>query len=616
MRTIGPDPERGHPEPLAIDAIVARHGDDGTRLLPMLHEVQDLFGWLPPQALQRVAARIGWPLARVQATASFYALLYTRPVGAYRVLFSDNITDRMLGSGALMQALCRALWVEPGRVADDALASVDTTACTGMCDQGPAALVNGRALTRLTPERVERMAALIRQRVPLADWPRAWFEVADNIRRRDALLERRTEPGAALRAALDRGAPALLAEIDRAGLRGRGGAGFPTATKWRGCRDAPAGERWVVCNADEGEPGTFKDRVLLSTEFDRVVDGMAVAALAIGARRGLLYLRAEYRHLLDALHERLAWRRAQRLLGDDILGRGFDFDLDIRLGAGAYVCGEESALLESLEGRPGKPRIRPPFPVSHGYLGQPTAVDNVETLALAAQIALDGADAFRARGTATSPGTKLLSISGDVARPGVYEYPFGVSVRQLLSDSGASDVQAVVAAGAAGHCLAPAEFDRRIAFDDVATGGSIMVFDRSRDLFELARNVAHFFADESCGLCTPCRVGTAVNSRLLDKLARHRGSPDDLAELQRAHGWMHGSCHCGLGNSATLLLEDLRLKFPQVFTRRLHSGAYEPAFDLDAALAQARRMTARDDPGAHLGAGVVDADEPGWRSSR
>ena len=355
-----------------------------------------------------------------------------------------------------------------------------------------------------------------------------------------------------------------------------------------------------MCNADEGEPGTFKDRVLLSAEFDRVVDGMAVAALAIGAREGLLYLRAEYRHLLEPLRARLAQRRTQGLLGADILGRGFVFDIEIRLGAGAYVCGEESALLESLEGRPGKPRIRPPFPVSHGYLGQPTVVDNVETLALAAQIALDGADAFRARGTASSPGTKLLSISGDVAHPGVYEYPFGVSVRELLDDCGAREVQAVVAAGAAGRCLAPDEFERRIAFDDVATGGSIMVFDRDRDLFELARNVAHFFAHESCGLCTPCRVGTAVNARLLDKLARQRGSPYDLDEMQRTHDWMQGSCHCGLGNSATPLLDDLRRKFPHSFARRLHTSAFEPAFDLDAALAPARRMTGRDDPGAHL----------------
>ena len=583
-----------------MDAIVARHGADATRLLPMLHDVQDRLGWLPPPALQRLAAGIARPLAQVVATATFYSLLHTRPAGAYRVRFSDNITDRMLGSGALLRALCRALWVEPGHVSDDGLVSIDTTSCTGMGDQGPAALVNGRALTRLDAARIDQMAALIRRRVPLAEWPADWFAVSDNIRRRDALLARRPAPGAVLRAALERGAQAVLDEIERAGLRGRGGAGYPTALKWRGCRDAPGRTHYVVCNADEGEPGTFKDRVLLSAEFDRVVDGMAVAALAIGAREGLLYLRAEYRHLLEPLRACLAQRRTQGLLGADILGRGFDFDIEIRLGAGAYVCGEESALLESLEGRPGKPRIRPPFPVSHGYLGQPTVVDNVETLALAAQIALDGADAFRARGTASSPGTKLLSISGDVAHPGVYEYPFGVSVRELLDDCGAREVQAVVAAGAAGRCLAPDEFERRIAFDDVATGGSIMVFDRDRDLFELARNVAHFFAHESCGLCTPCRVGTAVNARLLDKLARRRGSPYDLDEMQRMHGWMQGSCHCGLGNSATLLLDDLRRTFPHSFARRLHSSAFEPAFDLDAALAPARRMTGRDDPGAHL----------------
>ncbi len=600
MHSDGPNPESPTSAEAASDAAAERHGCNPMRLLDMLHDVQDLLGWLPPAALRRVAERIGQPFAQVHATATFYSLLHTTPPGRYRVLFSDNITDRMLGSAELLQALCRALWVEPGHVSEDGLVSVATTSCTGMCDQGPAALVNGRALTRLTPQRVARLAELIRRRVPLDAWPAHWFVVADHVRRRDWLLERRPEPGAALAAALAQGADSVLDAIDRAGLRGRGGAGFPTALKWRGCRDAPGRERFVVCNADEGEPGTFKDRVLLASEFDRVIDGMAIAALVVGARRGVLYLRAEYRHLLDGLHARLEQRRARRLLGADLIGPGVDFDIEIHVGAGAYVCGEESALLESLEGRPGRPRIRPPLPVHHGYLGQPTVVDNVETLALAAQIVLDGADAFRTRGTASSPGTKLLSISGDVELPGVYEYPFGVSVRELLADCGARQPQAVVAAGAAGRCLAADAFDRRIAFDDVATGGSIMVFGADRDLFELAHNVAHFFADESCGLCTPCRVGTAVNARVLDKLAAHRGSADDLDTLQQLHALMHGSCHCGLGNSASVLLDDLRRSFPQVFGRRL-GATHAPAFDLDAALAQARRMTGRDDPGAHLG---------------
>ncbi|MDA0236247.1 MAG: SLBB domain-containing protein, partial [Proteobacteria bacterium] len=216
-------------------------------------------------------------------------------------------------------------------------------------------------------------------------------------------------------------------------------------------------------------------------------------------------------------------------------------------------------------------------------------------------IAVRGGDWFHAIGTPASTGTKLLSVSGDVERPGIYEFPFGVTVAEVLEAAGAHDTQAVTSAGAAGHCLAADEFGRRIAFEDVATGGSIMVFDRSRDMFEVAHNFAHFFAHESCGFCTPCRVGTAVNARLLDKLAADHGSPYDLDEIAKMHRLMQGASHCGLGNTATIAIDDMLAKFRPAFERRLHSPDYEPAFDLDAALSQARRMTGRDDPGAHLG---------------
>jgi [NiFe] hydrogenase diaphorase moiety large subunit len=584
-----------------IETILIRHGRDASRLVQILRELQDALGWLAPGTLTAVARGLGCPRALVESTAGFYSFFHTRPLGAYRILFSDNITDRMLGSVELMRELCRLLWLEPGHVSEDGLVSVDTTSCIGMCDQGPALLANYRTVTRLTPARIQQLAELMRARVPVADWPPEWFVVEDKVRRRDALLDHGTAPGAALAAALARGPQGVLAEIERSGLRGRGGAGFATALKWRACRDAPGPERYIVCNADEGEPGTFKDRVLLASHFDLVLDGMCVAALAVGAQRGLIYLRGEYRYLLERLQGRLEQRRASGLLGRNILGRGLDFEVEIHLGAGAYVCGEESALIESLEGKPGKPRIRPPFPVTQGYLGRPTCVNNVETLALAALVALRGGDWLRARGTPASPGTKLLSVSGDVDRPGIYEYPFGVTLAQVLADSGAREPLAVTSAGAAGNCLAADEFGRRIAFEDVATGGSFMVFDRGRDLFELARNVAQFFAHESCGFCTPCRVGTAVNARLLDKLAACRGSPYDLQEMDRMHRLMQGASHCGLGNTASLLLSDLRHKFPRHFERRLHAREYEPAFDLDAALSQARRMTGRDDPGAHLG---------------
>ena len=584
-----------------LTAIVARHGGARHRLLQILHDVQDEWGWVPPEAVSCIAQTLGCPRVEVESTAGFYSLLYTRPVGQYRILFSNNITDRMAGAPALMQRLCERLWLEPGKLSADGLASVDVTSCTGLCDQGPALLVNGRAMPRLTPARIDAMAALMQARVPVADWPDDWFEVRSPIFRRDLLLSHVWQPGQVLQAARARGPQGVLQVIERSGLRGRGGAGFSTGVKWRASAEAPGAARVIVCNADEGEPGTFKDRVLLTTAFDLVVDGLCVAALAVGAQQGFIYLRAEYRYLLPQLRAWLAERRAQGQLGADCLGPGHHFDIDIHLGAGAYICGEESALIESLEGKPGKPRIRPPFPVTHGYLGRPTVVNNVETLAMAALVALQGPEWFRARGTATSSGTKVLSVSGDVAHPGIYEFPFGTPLVDVLEAAGASDVQAVTTAGAAGPCLQADELHRCLAFDDVATGGSIMVFNRSRDLFDLAHNVAGFFAHESCGFCTPCRVGTAVNARLLDKLAAHRGSPVDLEEMDRMHRLMQGASHCGLGNTATLLLQDLVHKFRPAFERRLASTDYEPAFDLDAALSDARRMTGRDDAEAHLG---------------
>ena len=584
-----------------LQAIIERYGRDRHSLVQILREAQDLEGWLPPALLTDVAKALGLPRAQVEGVAGFYSFFYTRPAGRFRILWSDNITDRMLGAPALMDQMCRSLWVEPGRTSEDGLVSVDATSCTGMCDQGPAILVNGWAVTRMTPARVEQIVALVRERVPLERWPGEFFLVADHIRREDLLLGDQPEHGSALRAALERGAQATIDEVKRAGLRGRGGAGFPAAQKWQSCRDAPGDERYVVCNADEGEPGTFKDRVLLSAYADLVFEGMTVAGHAIGARRGLLYLRGEYRYLLAHLQSVLERRRTHGFLGPSVQGvGGFDFDIDIHLGAGAYVCGEESALIESLEGKRGTPRIRPPFPVTHGYLGRPTVVNNVETLAAAALVALRGGEWYAGIGTRKSTGTKVLSVSGDCARPGIYEYPFGVTVREVLEACGAQHAQAVQISGPSGVCLDPGEFGRRIAFEDVPTAGAFMVFDRGRDMFEVARNFAHFFAHESCGFCTPCRVGTSALARMMDKIADGHGSPYELNEIFKLNRVLQSSSHCGLGHTACNPLFDTLNKFRPAYERRLRSLDFEPAFDLDASLSRARQMTGRDDPGAHL----------------
>lgn len=572
---------------------------DPHRLLQLMIALQAQHQWLSPETLAGLARDTELPLHRVRATASFYSFLNTQTPIDYRVLFSDNITDRMLGSEAMLRRLCHTLWVEPGKVSEDGLVRVGTTSCTGLCDQGPAVLVNGRAIPSIDEIRIDAMAGLIRDRIPVEQWPSHWFEISCNIRRADRLLSPVVNPGSILHALAQRSPDDLISAIEASGLRGRGGAGYPTGAKWKACR-AASGNAVVVCNADEGEPGTFKDRVLLASVAERVIDGMCVAARAVGARHGFIYLRGEYEFLAQSLRQMLKHRRLNGLLGDRLPWLDHGFDIELHLGAGAYVCGEESALIESLEGKPGKPRIRPPFPVTNGYLGRPTIVNNVETFACVALIAEHGPAWFRKVGTTQSSGTKLLSVSGDVQSPGVYEVPFGIRLLDVLRDCGAIRPKAVTIAGAAGACLSADEFDRRIGFEDLSTGGSIMVFSEQRDVFEIARNFAKFFAHESCGFCTPCRVGTEVVDHLLTKIDRGRGSAYDLDEIQRLHRVMQGASHCGLGNTATLALADLIQKFRPSFEARFRSNHYEPAFDLDAALSRARSMTGRDDVAAHL----------------
>ena len=589
----------------AVQSVLQRHGGQRTALVQILREVQAQTGWLPRDVLRAVADGVGLTPAVVEGVAGFYRFFHLQPVGRTHLLWSDNVTDRHAGSRELAADLCRRLGVAPGAVSADGSVSVGFTSCTGLGDQGPALLVNQQQVfTRMDAARVAALADLLRQGLPPRDWPAEWQRVLPQIRVAGPLLGGPPLVGEALRAALARGADATLAELAASGLRGRGGAGFDTARKWSLCRAATVpegGSRVVVCNADEGEPGTFKDRVLLSEQAHSVIEGMTVAALVLGARQGFIYLRGEYRFLLDPLLAVLARRRAAGWLGQGIGGQaGFDFDIQVHLGAGAYVCGEESALIESLEGKRGQPRIRPPFPVEVGYLGQPTVVNNVETFAAAAHIARHGGAWWAGIGVAGSSGSKVHAVSGDCARPGVYEFPFGIRVAELLDACGANGTRMVQVGGPSGMALAAPEFGRRLAFDDVPTAGAFMVFDGARDPFQIAHGFADFFAHESCGFCTPCRVGTELVRRRFDKLAQGHGSVFDAAELRTLEALLEGTTHCGLGATATRALRDTLARFPEAYAQRSTSRQFVPGFDLDAELAPARRVTGRDDAGAHL----------------
>lgn len=582
-----------------IQDLAAKHQYQATHLLEILREIQARYHHISADAIELLAPLLKIQRTQIISVVEFYSFFTDSPRGQYELLISDSITDHMLGKQALMDYLVDKLGVNVGGVRGDGLVSLDNTSCSGMCDQGPAGLVNGHALTRLDRPRIDAIVELINQQIPLADWPAEFFQVDDNIYKPGLLLSQGIVHGQALKKAMARSLKQTLAEIDQSGLRGRGGAGFKTAMKWQFCSEETETERYVVCNADEGEPGTFKDRVLLNSYAHQVFEGMTLCAAIIGAKQGFLYLRGEYLHLVDKLQSVLDERRQFGLLGNNILDR-LDFDIEIRLGAGAYICGEESALIESLEGKAGIPRNRPPYPVSQGYLGKPTVVNNVETFYAAAAIAVNGGDWFADVGTAKSKGTKILSISGDCGKPGIYEYPFGTTIQEILTDCGAEDVLGLQIGGPSGTFISSQEFDRKLAFEDLATGGSFIVFNNSRSILDIAHNFTHFFAHESCGFCTPCRVGTSLLRQQLDKIVDGHGSAGDVVALEELCQLVKTHSHCGLGQTAANPVLTTLERYPELYQSQLKLISYEPGFDLDAALETARRMANRDDAGAHL----------------
>ncbi|MBK8725778.1 MAG: NAD(P)H-dependent oxidoreductase subunit E [Holophagaceae bacterium] len=607
-----------------LEPILLRYGGRPDLLLQILIAVQKKLSCVPPAAIAALAERLAIPLVRVQGVVSFYAFLSTEFQGDYAIYLSDNITDQMLGSRELAAHLCGKLGVSLGQVRADGRVSVRFTSCTGMCDQGPAGLINFRPVTRLTRDRMERIADLVNARVPMEDWPGELFQVETAMRRSDVVFRRPLKPGEGLRASLERGGEILstwaedlapsdarkhhlerggaetLKEIYKSGLRGRGGAGFKTGIKWQSVRGASDPERYVLCNADEGEPGTFKDRVLLTDYADMVFEGMTICGHAVGARKGILYVRQEYAYLEEHLEGVLARRREAGLLGENILDSALDFDIGIHFGAGAYICGMESAMIKSIEGRRGIPRQRWPLPVHHGYRRKPTVVNNVETFAAAAVISARGGEWYARNGTAESSGTKLFCVSGDCERPGIYEYPWGVTVREVLRDCGALEAQGVQVGGPSGTLINAGDFDREISFEDLSSVGTMMVFAKQRDLFDAVRNYAQFFRHESCGLCTSCRIGTTLLANYVEKFAKGYGSPVDLEEMQGIGQIMKTMSHCGLGQTASLHISDSIAKFPSIWAGRMRTTEFIPAFDLDGALAEARSLTGRTDADAHL----------------
>ncbi len=572
-----------------VEDCVAKFAGDRSRLLDIAHAVQRQFGCIDEAAIQTIAAGLGMHPVEVADMVSFYALFSREPQGRYHIRLSKTPIAMLKGAQAVRQAFEDALGIAIGETSADGSFTLSWTSDIGMADQEPSALVNGMVLTSLTPHDVPGIVAALRQGATPPN-----TAIASSLVQAGPLLSGNRDGVAGLHAALALTPEKVIETITAAKLRGRGGAGFPTGMKWRLSRKAIGDEHYVVCNADEGEPGTFKDRVLLTEFADLMFEGMTIAGYALGARHGLVYLRGEYAYLWDSLQAALQRRRAAGLLGVGIAGRaGFDFDIRIQLGAGAYICGEESSLLESLEGKRGAPRDRPPFPTERGYLHQPTAVDNVETFVCAARILDHGAAWFTADGTPESTGTKLMSVSGDCPRPGVYEVPFGITVNALLDLVGAPEAGFVQVGGPSGQSVAPRDFGRRIAYEDLSTGGSTMVFGPQRDVLDIALQFARFFVDESCGWCTPCRVGTTLLEQGMQTIVAGRATLADIAATEALANTVARMSRCGLGQTAPNPILSTMRSFPHLYEARLCPDT-SPRLDLAAALQDAIAIQGRE----------------------
>ncbi|MFI5590914.1 NAD(P)H-dependent oxidoreductase subunit E [Amycolatopsis sp. NPDC051758] len=561
------------------EAVAGFAGGGRDQLLPALHAVNDRVGWISQGALNLVCETLHVPPADAYGVASFYSLfaLEERPERVVHVC--TDLACRLKGS----DTVCDVLTEHVG-AAGKARAGVTWlhSPCLGVCERAPAALTfqaGDPASTELLAPATGASAVLAAQREPSAsDGTAPVIHQQEGLRllHRVGVVDpsslddyRATGGYAALRNALRMGEAAVIREVTDAGLLGRGGAAFPTGRKWAATAAQPAGPHYLVCNADESEPGTFKDRVLIEGDPYALVESMTIAAFAIGARRGYVYLRGEYPRALRLLRNALEVCRERGFLGVDIMGHeGFSFDIEIRRGAGAYICGEETAIFNSIEGFRGEPRTKPPFPVEQGLFGKPTVVNNVETLVNVPLILTEGAAAYRAIGTEASAGPKLFCLSGNVERPGVYEVPFGTTLRELLSLAGGvpegREMRAILLGGAAGGFVRPDELDLPLTMEDARAAkttlgsGVVLVLDDLADLGGFLLRIASFFRDESCGQCVPCRIGTVRQEEAVGRIVAGRRlstGEGDLAILREVGQVMRDSSICGLGQTAWNAIE-------------------------------------------------------------
>ncbi|MBS1233837.1 MAG: oxidoreductase [Bacteroidetes bacterium] len=577
--------------------------------MDVLIEIQQENGYISKEAIAQIAEEYGMSEVDVEQTVSFYHFLSQKPTGKYSIYLNNSAVANMMGRADVAATFQKELGIKFGDVTPDGRAGLFETSCIGMNDQEPAAIINNHIFTRLTPFRVKEICRDIKEGKEVSEmFVQDWGDgenrsdlvhsvVSNNIRKIGPVLERTFKVGQAIEKITKMKPEEVIDEVKKSNMRGRGGAGFPTGLKWEFCRNAAGEKKYIFCNADEGEPGTFKDRVILTERPRLLFEGMVIAGYAVGATEGIVYVRYEYKYLEKHLEDILQKAREVNYLGKNILGKeGFDFDIRIQFGAGAYVCGEESALIESAEGKRGEPRDRPPFPVEKGYHDMPTVVNNVETLCSVVKVILNGGDWYKSLGTHESTGTKLLSISGDCKFPGVYEVVWGFSVNDILDMVGANkeDVMAVQVGGPSGAIITTNEFNRILGYEDLATGGSLIIIGKQRDILnDIVLNFMDFFISESCGSCSTCRIVPTLMRNKLNKILNARGVRQDLDDL---HEWgkILKASRCGLGQTAgNPILSSLK-NFPDLYEEKIQKNkTFDSGFDLNIAVKESAKATGR-----------------------
>ena len=542
-----------------------------SRLLTRLWEFQNNYGYIPDVAISEISQKLRVSKIEIEGVVSFYHFFHRQPTGKYIIYLNNSIVSEFKGFNEIKTAFEKETGCTFGVYNQHPLFSLFETSCIGLSDQEPAALINFYPFTNLTPKKVTKIIKDLRNGIQvdsIANNPTSKIQFTPSEEKK--VFFRDYQIGNSLEKLKYLDANEVLDIISEAKLNGRGGAFFPTAQKWTYCKNNVSKLKYIICNADEGEPGTFKDKALLNNLPGLIIEGMIISAYISGAQKGFIYLRAEYSYLLNKLKATLTEFQNNNLLGTTILGiPNFNFDIEIQLGAGAYVCGAETALIESLEGKRGEPRIRNSFPTEIGYNNQSTIVNNVETFAMAARVIELGSEYISKIGTKNSKGTKLLSVAGDIAKPGIYEIEWGTTVQELLDLCQATAPYYIQINGPSGECINTTEFNRKFCQEDLACGGSIMIFNRYRSILQILENFIKFFKNESCGNCTPCRAGNQILYEKIKKIKQGISTSEDLKEVQQWVQIMKLTSRCGLGQFSGQTFSKAIDKFEDYFNLKV-----------------------------------------------